>query len=416
MWQYLTDQLAKNQFLSGGALIAVMGVLFAYLRTTPVYLYGWAKRRIITEIDIPDRDESFKWVNIWLSQHPYRKRCRLWTVQTKRKRDLDEQDKGRKAQIILAPAPGIHFMFYKRRLLILRRERKDAAEKSGISLGAGFRETFNITLFSRNKQIVLELIEEARHAAYPDSDARIAIMRPSEYNGEWCEISKRAPRPLASVILPDGVVETLVEDLVKFQASEDWYVTRGIPYRRGYLLYGEPGNGKSSLITALATKMQYEICALNLNSQGMNDERLIELMSTTPPQSFLLVEDIDCVFHDRMKTDEKHSVTFSGLLNAIDGVMASEGRILFMTTNHREALDPALIRPGRIDIKIELTNAVPSQMEKLFLRFFPVLPDMAKLFATKPGGPYSMATLQGHLLRHREDPVAAITQEIEREN
>jgi chaperone BCS1 len=413
MWQYLTEQLTKNQFLSGGALIAVMGVLFAYLRSTPRHIYGWLKRRIITEIDIPDRDESFKWMNIWLSQHPYRKRCRLWTVQTKRQRDMDGQPTGRKAQIILAPAPGIHFMFYKRRILILRRERKDSAEKSGLSLGAGFRETFNITLFSRNKQIALELLEEARRAAYPASDARIAIMRPSEYNGEWCEVSKRSPRPLASVILPAGVVETLVADLIKFQEAESWYVTRGIPYRRGYLLYGEPGNGKSSLITALATNMQYEICALNLNLQGMNDERLIELMSTTPPQSFLLVEDIDCVFHARTKTDEKHCVTFSGLLNAIDGVMASEGRILFMTTNHRDTLDPALIRPGRIDVKVELTNAVPDQMESLFLRFFPVLPDMAKLFAKKAGGQFSMATLQGHLLRYREDPVMAITQEIE---
>jgi hypothetical protein len=61
---------------------------------------------------------------------------------------------------------------------------------------------------------------------------------------------------------------------------------------------------------------------------------------------------------------------------------------------------------------VELTDAVPDQMENLFLRFFPVLPDMAKLFAKKSGGPYSMATLQGHLLRHRENPVTAISKEI----
>jgi chaperone BCS1 len=65
------------------------------------------------------------------------------------------------------------------------------------------------------------------------------------------------------------------------------------------------------------------------------------------------------------------SVTFSGLLNALDGVRSQEGRILMMTTNHREKLDPALLRPGRADVHVELNYASVKQMKGLFKKFFP---------------------------------------------
>jgi chaperone BCS1 len=135
-------------------------------------------------------------------------------------------------------------------------------------------------------------------------------------------------------------------------------------------------------------------------------------MASVPQHSLVLIEDIDCVFLKRKKADDKENVTFSGLLNAIDGVMASAGRVLFMTTNNVETLDAALIRPGRVDMSIKLDNASREQMEQLFLRFFP-LPDLAKQFSNRGKvGEWSMATLQGHLLKYRDDPVLALTNPI----
>jgi len=412
MWESLMTQLSSNQFLSGGALLAIVGVGFAYLRRVPGYLWLWFKRRIITVIDVPDRDEAFKWLNIWLSQHPYHKRCRLWTVHTKRRYDNSENEPSRKkTKIILAPAPGIHFMFYKRRLMILYRDRKEGSENgSGVSAAIGFCETFTFTLFSRNKQIVLDLLEEARQAANPPQEQRLTILCPG-YD-DWSESGKRLPRPLESVILADNLIEDILKDIKQFQDSEIWYNERGIPYRRGYLLHGKPGNGKSSLIMALASTLQLDICVLNLSSNNLNDARLIELMASVPKHSLVLIEDIDCVFLQRKKADDKESVTFSGLLNAIDGVMASEGRVLFMTTNNIEVLDAALIRPGRVDMSIKLDNASREQMEQLFMRFFP-LPDVAKQFSRRGNEKeWSMATLQGHLLQYRDDPILALINPI----
>jgi chaperone BCS1 len=414
MWQFLVDQLAANQFLSGGALLALAGIGFAYLRSVPRHIYNWTKRRLITEIDVPDRDASFKWLNIWLAQHPYHRRCRLWTVHTKRAReyDIDATDKNSKnPKIILSPAPGVHFLFYKKRLMILNRVRKDGAEKSGSASIPGFRESFEFTLFSRHKQVVLDLLEEARQSAHPLTDERITVLRP-DYS-EWVEAGKRLPRPLASVILEDGLQDSILADIKQFQESETWYNERGIPYHRGYLLYGQPGNGKSSLVTALASSLQYDICVFNLSSNNMNDERLLDTMSCAPPRSLILIEDIDCIFQQRKKADDKESITFSGLLNAIDGVVSSEGRVLFMTTNHISTLDPALIRPGRVDVSIELKNAGRKQMHDLFLRFFPDKLDLAGVFSQRgTDREWSMATLQGHLLKYRENPDAALTKPI----
>jgi len=129
--------------------------------------------------------------------------------------------------------------------------------------------------------------------------------------------------------------------------------------------------------------------------------------------SLVLIEDIDCIFNKRKKVDDSDSVTFSGLLNAIDGVMSSEGRLLFCTTNYKELLDSALIRPGRIDMDIVIDNASHKQAEYLFTRFFPGMPDLAEGFGEKIlNDPVSMATLQGHLLKHRDDPMQALTAPI----
>jgi len=80
------------------------------------------------------------------------------------------------------------------------------------------------------------------------------------------------------------------------------------------------------------------------------------------------MEDVDAIFIERSKKEES-GVTFSGLLNAIDGIGAQEGRLLFMTTNHIDRLDPALIRPGRCDIKIELKKATRGMISRMFDRF-----------------------------------------------
>ena len=78
----------------------------------------------------------------------------------------------------------------------------------------------------------------------------------------------------------------------------------GIPYRRGYLLHGPPGSGKSSFIQALAGSLSYDIALLNLSERGLADDKLIHLLSNAPERSFVLIEDIDAAFNKRVQTSE----------------------------------------------------------------------------------------------------------------
>jgi chaperone BCS1 len=192
---------------------------------------------------------------------------------------------------------------------------------------------------------------------------------------EWARFGDpRRKRPLQSVILDKGIKERIVDDVKDFLKRQEWYVDRGIPYRRGYLLYGPPGSGKSSFIQALAGELDFGVAIINLSERGMTDDKLAHLLTKLPPRTILLLEDADAAFRNRRQVDEEGysggTVTFSGLLNAMDGVAAGEERISFLTTNHIDRLDGALIRPGRVDMTVRIGEATRHQAAEMWDRFY----------------------------------------------
>src|SRR5205807_2961648 len=134
-----------------------------------------------------------------------------------------------------------------------------------------------------------------------------------------------------SVILDGAQAEELHADMRAFLASRAWYEQVGVPYRRGYLLHGPPGNGKTSVVKALAGELGMSIYLLMLSDPEMSDGRVSDLLAKVPDRSIVLLEDIDCAFVKRKRSSGKEGgLTFSGLLNAIDGVASAEGRLIVM--------------------------------------------------------------------------------------
>jgi len=123
-------------------------------------------------------------------------------------------------------------------------------------------------------------------------------------------------------------------------------------------------------VQAIAGALKLNLCYLNLSSGEIDDDSLNRLLSEAPERSIILLEDVDAMFKER-STMQTTKLSFSGFLNALDGVRSQEGQILFMTTNHKERLDPALLRPGRADVHVKLNYASEKQMIGLFTRFFP---------------------------------------------
>jgi chaperone BCS1 len=166
----------------------------------------------------------------------------------------------------------------------------------------------------------------------------------------------------------------------------EYYRDRGIPYRRGYLFHGPPGTGKTSLALAISAEFQLFLYVIHLNEPGLTDANFISLLQTLPSRSLLLIEDIDSAgltLHGGKKQTNVGEgdgeliagLTRTGFINAIDGVAVDgvaspEGYILFMATNHIDRLDPAAIRKGRVDYRLELPLATKENVQQMFLRMY----------------------------------------------
>ncbi len=213
--------------------------------------------------------------------------------------------------------------------------------------------------------------------------------------GHWSSNGYSRMRPLSTVVLPVGTAELVLEDMREFRAQEHWYRDLGIPWHKGYLLHGLPGTGKTSLAAALAGELEMDVYLLNLSGTGMNDETLQRLMSDVRPGCMVILEDIDCTAPER-DAPQGNKVTLSGLLNCLDGIMSREGCVIVMTTNRRDGLDSALVRPGRVDFEMEFGHATQEQVNRLALR---IGVNADGLY----GGTMTMAEVQKELLgRFRE--------------
>ncbi|CAE6478948.1 hypothetical protein ACGC1H_003932 [Rhizoctonia solani] len=424
-------------------------------------------------------DYPYDWVMHWLSKQPAWSRAREFEITTRNAdtsragvktptdQEFEEDEEfglvnddeqlvhgRRKRKVALTPsADTTHNIYYRGHWLrITRSSPRDS----------GGRGELKISVVARNNAIIKKLVLQAKHEYEQDMEHRVHIFL-AEQGGGWRWNGARQKRPMSSVVLEPGVKDMLLTDAKDFLRSEEWYAERGIPFRRGYLLHGVPGSGKTSLIHALAGELGLDIYVVSLNMKGMSDNTLANLMGRIPQRCILLLEDLDAAFTRgtnrdgkstgaptvktaaEAKADDPNTLSLSGLLNCLDGVAAAEGRLLFATTNHIERLDPALSRPGRMDVWVDFKNASRWQAEEIFKNFFPCKPpaeledepkpddpetakaqakrrlrdtralvprldaeeiaELAKRFAQHiPEDELSVASLQGYLLRNKTRP------------
>lgn len=195
-----------------------------------------------------------------------------------------------------------------------------------------------------------------------ESQLHIYIM--NKY-GEWLRYNKIPSRTLKTVYFDDKIKHKFRDDITDFLKKEKEYQEFGIPYKKNYLLTGIPGSGKTSLIKALCKEIGYHLCIFSINHDIDNHSALCAFRDI-PPKSILLIEDIDCLFEKRNGTEENKHFTFSNMINLLDGVLSRQGLISFITTNHPENMDHALLRQGRIDMIIHMNYPRKVDIKNLF--------------------------------------------------
>ncbi|PGH08461.1 hypothetical protein AJ80_07860 [Polytolypa hystricis UAMH7299] len=324
------------------------------------------------------------------------------------------------------PAAGTHYFYYKGRLLTFSRFR----EKNRM-----WTENLALSCIGWDPAFIKEVLMEAQKAYIQRDKNKTVIYRwaqgtPSNPSLTWTRSLARHPRPMSTVILDAKLKQAFVDDVKEYlhPFTRRWYSNRGIPYRRGYLFHGPPGTGKTSLCFALAGQLDLKIYVLSLNSRQLTEEALATLFAALPRRCIVLLEDVDTAGITKSRTEDASSlaqpsstpqaapsdksssrepkdssnppaapntdtnnttpatlnpgISLSALLNTIDGIASAEGRILIMTTNHPEKLDQALLRPGRVDMRIAFSYADAQALHDLFTAIYTVLEGDVRYEAT----------------------------------
>jgi chaperone BCS1 len=231
---------------------------------------------------------------------------------------------------------------------------------------------FQLSFNKRHKDFVLNnylpsIIESAKQIVEEQRVLKMFTLNNSpSYGGiKWESINLEHPATFETIAMEFDLKNAVMEDLDRFVRRKEFYKRVGKAWKRGYLLYGPPGTGKSSLVAAMANYLKFDVYDLQL-ANIMRDSDLRRLLLATGNRSILVIEDIDCsvdlpdrnkFVEGRKPKDVQVQLTLSGLLNFIDGLWSSCGdeRIIIFTTNHKERLDPALLRPGRMDMHIHMS-------------------------------------------------------------
>ncbi|KAK1563561.1 hypothetical protein Q3G72_029220 [Acer saccharum] len=250
---------------------------------------------------------------------------------------------------------------------------------------------------SVTKSYLNYVLEEGKAIGARNRQKKLYTNNPNDdrsyHNTRWSHVVFEHPATFDTLAMDPKKKEEIIDDLVTFRESKEYYARIGKAWKRGYLLYGPPGTGKSTMIAAIANFLNYDIYDLELTAVKDNTD-LRKLLIETSSKSMIVIEDIDCsltltgqrmkakpkkeenkaeiVCPIKKKADEENGgkssssskddsktskVTLSGLLNFIDGIWSASGgeRLIIFTTNYVEKLDEALIRRGRMDKHIELS-------------------------------------------------------------
>lgn len=395
MIEQIQALIKANPIILGGAGMAIVGWLMMQAKTVPAKLLRLIQDQFSTTMTVYSEDSLFRRLDLWLAQHPSAKHSRRFAVAQWTNRQSDQED------FSLTPGAGFHLLREGWRFYLAHRNVEEKTTQEDFSKTR--RQTVNITTLGRSAAPLNALLCRIKEVSEDRTTIPIYLWSGHDYY----RLDRRLKRPMDTVYADKFIKQAIIDDITKFLANRAWYAERGIPYRRGFLLEGPPGTGKTTFIFALASLFDKPVYIINPASID-NDNQLQRAVNAAG-SNFVVIEDIDSLpAAEARETKSKEptvtgeasaaGITLSGLLNAFDGIGARDGRLLFITSNHPDVLDAALIRPGRIDKRVHLGHSGTEEAVEMFRKFFPE--GDAALFVQQMQSslPMAPADLQNRLL------------------
>ena len=401
MFNQLIEFVKSEPIFSGFIGSALIGTLTYSLRQLPKKLYELFLLFYTINITVESRDQTYYWILQFLAETNYSKnKCTRLFLRQDLKNNSDsaprsDSDAPTKIDYVLFPSYGYHFFLHNSLLLLIHSEKSEIKKDQ-----ASFFNTLNIRFFTTKKEKVHKFLAEIKDLIDSKNKNEISIYM-ATYN-YFAFLGKQKKRDPKTLILDPILFDNIKSHLDTFINSEQWYIDHGIPYNIAFLLYGDPGTGKSSCIKVLASIYNLPIYIINLSSLT-SDSDLQQIINSVPYYSILLFEDIDtnALVQDRDNPDIVHTqerITLSGFLNAIDGVSSSSGKLIFYTTNKKDNIDKALLRPGRMNYQIEFKNTDAEQVKRFYLNYYPNADQLDLKRFVKENTGLSHATVQQKLI------------------
>lgn len=364
LWEYVQqNNLAGAGVITAGA--ATLGAsIWSMAKSYPSMVWSYIRRRCSFSATVEHTDPLYKYIDEYLgATYPHKFRRVEVEIKDPNKWYTEEEwgEDGSSRSVVAGTRPELKISHDNDYVIFWSKYRRITASKTKEKLEAAkgtydmFRRAYTFSgLFAKHS--ILTLLEQLRvEGVAKDKAAREAKKVISYKNhashGNWNYSTPIEGKTFDSIFLEQK--KEIIADLDDFLAKKNLYAKFRVPFKRGYLFYGAPGNGKSATVLAIANYLKYDIYALNVTA--LYPESFRDCIEKIPPNSIVLVEDIDG-YYDKRKPIEQNKIAFSQFINALSGVEKKENILTIFTTNHVEKLDPALIRDGRCDKHIEFKN------------------------------------------------------------
>ena len=405
MIEQLIELTKSNQFFQGTFFVGLIAAIGYTLKNWALWLYNRIKRYFTYVVVIEEKSNLYAILNEYLywnhnvcfknveadleslsGKNPDEVRKIRWEMSLKYKKMFGTRPKQSHYKITHKNAKSLilrqnidSFMLWINGRPVFFNKRKDEL-KGANDIYAATKGAFEIrTLFGKKliHDWLNNVINEYNDSLTINKEISVYISNHNVHNG-WQVHKTFTPISLERVVCDQKDKDKLIDDIIEWSNKKENYRNLGLTHKRGYLLYGEPGNGKSSLVMAIAREFERDIYYLDINS-FTSEENMRRAFSEIAAGCILLIEDIDTVWgrindegvwDARLPANKDCKVTFSFFLNLLNGVLDKEDLLLFMTTNNLTKLDEALIRPGRIDYRVEITKPNKALVEQYISNYY----------------------------------------------
>lgn len=352
-YNYVVQQIQTNHFFNAAALSSILFSIAYYLKALPFRIWARLERYFRYSVTVEQTDEAARALDYYISvKFPNSlRRTEASTVN---------------GQIQYSHENDYIYTWHKYRYIRIGKVKERLTNASNSD--NMFARTYGISgMFARNqikdflllaKKVYEQSIEEEKK-----NKERIKLYVRDQWGGLR---SRKVNGKKFDDIFTSGK-EEIINDVERFIQRKQLHKRLHIPYKRGYLFYGRPGNGKSAIAYALAEKLKYDIVLLDI--ADLDNDTFKRVLDAVDSKAVVVFEDIDTIFNGR-ETVAGKKLDFGTFLNALSGISVKEEIITIITTNKLETVDPALLRAGRCDMVKEICPPRKIDVEEFLSVFY----------------------------------------------